>query len=107
MNSYSVRCICRVPTEKINQSKYVYEERVTIWQAKDIDEAIDKAEVEMKNYCKDLGDAEYIGLSQAFWMFESVEANGLEVFSLLRESNLEPDEYLDTFFSTGHERQKR
>lgn len=80
---------------------------MTVWLASDIDEAIDKAETEAKEYCSDLGDAEFIGLSQAFWMFETIEANGIEVFSLLRESDLEEDEYLDAFFSTGHERQKR
>jgi len=30
---------------------------------------------------------------------------GAEVFSLLRESDLEPDAYLDAFFDTGTERQ--
>jgi DNA-directed RNA polymerase specialized sigma subunit len=106
MNSYSVRCICRTPTENINKKKYVYEERITLWQAKDIDEAIEKAEAEVEKYCSDLGDSEFIGLSQAFWMFESIAANGIEVYSLLRESDLESDEYLDTFFSTGDERQR-
>ena len=31
--------------------------------------------------------------------------HGAELFSLLRESDLEPKEYLDAFFDTGDERQ--
>jgi hypothetical protein len=30
---------------------------------------------------------------------------GAEIFSLLRDSELEPDEYLDAFFDTGTERE--
>jgi len=31
--------------------------------------------------------------------------HGSEVFSLLRNSDLQPDEYLNAFFDTGSERQ--
>ena len=29
--------------------------------------------------------------------------SGAEVYSLIRDSNLEPEKYLDTFFETGNE----
>jgi hypothetical protein len=39
-------------------------------------------------------------------MFSAIDVSGVEVFSLLRESNLELEPYLDIFFSNGDERQK-
>jgi hypothetical protein len=38
-------------------------------------------------------------------MFSELEGNGIELFSLLRESDLEPSAYLDHFHDTGTERQ--
>jgi hypothetical protein len=32
-------------------------------------------------------------------------AHGAEVFSLMRDSELAPDDYIDRFFDTGQERQ--
>jgi len=48
----------------------------------------------------------YAGLAQSFWMFTEIEVNGVEVFSLMRESDLGAAEYIDTFFDNGHERQR-
>ena len=107
MNSYGTRCIIDMTPESINSKKYLYEERITVWRANDIDEAIDKSEKEVREYCKANGGMAYTGLCQAYWMFDSIEKDGVEVFSLLRESNLECDNYLDRFFSTEDEKQKR
>ncbi len=106
MNSYGVRCVIQIAPEDLNKKKFVYEERITIWRANDIDEAVDKAECEVKRYCEMETKHRFTGLSQAFWMFDEIEANGVEVFSLLRESNLEQDDYLNRFFSTEDERQQ-
>ena len=46
---------------------------------------------------------EFLGYSQGFALFEPVTANAIEVFSLLRESDLEPEQYIDAFFDTGTE----
>ena len=106
MNSYGVRCILEVPVESINAKKFLYEERITIWRAESLDDAIDRAEEEARTYCNAREGFKYSGLSQAFWMFQTIEENGVEVFSLLRESDLEIEDYLDRFFSTGDERQQ-
>ncbi len=103
MPSYSVRCIFEWPSEKAENLQHLYEERITLWQAADIDEAIGLAEVEADEYAAE-NDFTFLGLSQAFWLFSEVQANGIEVFSLLRESNLLPQSYLDVFQSTGFER---
>lgn len=48
---------------------------------------------------------EYVGLAQAFLLSEDPAVDGAEVFSLIRDSNLDPDAYLDRFFDTGQEHQ--
>ncbi len=103
MESYSVRCIFRWSPRSDQKLKYIYEERITLWLANSIDAAIEKAEKEAKEYIEDSED-EYLGLAQAFVLSDSLVADGIEIFSLLRESNLEPKEYLDAFFDTGNER---
>ena len=49
-----------------------------------------------------------LGFYQAFAGFKevSLDLQGEEVFSLLRQSDLDPDDYLDQFFDTGDEHQQ-
>ncbi|WP_017460602.1 hypothetical protein [Dyella ginsengisoli] len=104
MNSYSVRCLFLWERRPDQLLEHLYEERITVWQAQSIDQAILFAEKEAKTYVAD-SDMQFLGLSQGFALFESIAASGVEVFSLLRESSLAPTEYIDAFFETGHERQ--
>jgi hypothetical protein len=80
---------------------HLYEERITLWRANSVDHAIELAEEEAKTYASD--GTEFLGCSQGFALFESVPVSGVEVFSLLRESELEPKQYIDAFFDTGAE----
>jgi hypothetical protein len=80
-----------------------YEERITIWKAPTFDEAVQMAEVEGAEYAR-IVEAVLLGLSQACRLGE-YPANGTEVFSLMRDSELAPNDYLDHFFDTGSERQ--
>lgn len=86
--------------------KHLYEERITVWIATDIDESIEAAEEEALRYAENIC-ATYLELAQAFYCFTVLKDSGIEVYSLLRESDLEPSEYLDAFFDTGHERQQK
>ena len=104
MESFSVRSIFLWGERDDRQLKYLYEERITLWQAENIDRAIEMAEIDARSYSKESG--QYLGFSQAFALFEPVKASGVEVFSLLRESNLAPGNYLDAFFDTGYERER-
>ncbi len=104
MDSYSVRCIFRWAPRPDQKAKHLYEERITLWQASSIDQAIELAEEEAAAYASD-GD-EFLCYSQAYALDESIPASGVEIFSLLRESDLEPEQYLDAFFDTGAERQR-
>jgi hypothetical protein len=80
-----------------------FEERITLWRARSLDHAIELAEQEAGKYAEENG-FEDLHFSQAFAITEGSEiSSGTEVFSLLRDSDLPLDEYLDTFFSTGGE----
>jgi hypothetical protein len=46
----------------------------------------------------------YLGLAQAYRLADDV-GHGAEVYSLIRDSDLEPEAYLDAYFDTGAERQ--
>jgi hypothetical protein len=100
-----VRCIFKCPEASFNTLAHLYQERITVWKAEDADEAIDKA-IEAAEAYADENDFTYTGLAQSFGMFTVIDVSGIEVFSLLRESNLEFELYLETFFSNGDERQK-
>ena len=95
---FGVRCLFR-------GSDGLYEERVTLWEAVSLDEAIELAEQEAAEYSAAVGGV-YLNLAQAFAMADP-PGSGIEAFSLLRESELEPKQYLDHFFDTGAERQER
>jgi hypothetical protein len=76
-----------------------------LWQAESIDHAIELAEAETEAYAAD-GDA-FLHILQAYALYDEIPASGVEVFSLLRESNLEPQAYVDAFFDTGAERSRK
>lgn len=97
---YSVRCVFRdrgLPR--------LVEERITLWRAGSFDEAIERAQREAEEYASGL-NLRYLGLAQAFMLSQEPGA-GVEVFSLMRESDLPDEAYLTTFFDTGNERQQR
>lgn len=104
---FGVRCLFKHDSD-------AYEERVTVWRVKSLAEAIARAEEEADEYCENL-TCEYLGLAQAYGPAsprhaedEDVEevTPGMEVFSLIRRSDLQPKEYLDRFFDTGAEIQR-
>ncbi len=102
MPSFSVRCLFLWRPRPDQRLRYLYEERLTVWQANDIDHAIALAEDEARSYASD-GDT-YLEFAQAYALNEEVSAHGVEIFSLLRESDLVQEDYLSCFFNSGHER---
>ena len=99
---FSVRCVFAVPTASEGDAM-TYEERVTLWRASGFDTAIALAEQEARDYADDV-EALYLGLAQAYRLAEA-PGHGGEVFSLMRDSDLDTEDYLDAFFDTGEERQ--
>jgi soluble lytic murein transglycosylase-like protein len=103
---FGVRCVFRSQTAlpDLTGDANAYEERVTVWQASSFEQAIALAEADAREYAKH-ADWDYLDFAQAFQMYDDL-GNGVEVFSLIRYSELEPDEYLTRFFDTGAERQR-
>jgi hypothetical protein len=97
MGWYSVRCVFTL-------GDGMFEERITLWQAGSPDEAIALAEAEATEYAHGVG--RFLGLAQSFEMFDEPRP-GAEVYSLIRTSDLNEDEYLTAFFDTGSEHQRR
>ena len=80
-----------------------FEERITLWQADSLEDAIELAEREAVSYAG-ANDAERVEFSQAYALADDSEiGNGAEIFSLIRDSELSPEDYIDTFFATGEE----
>jgi hypothetical protein len=91
----------------------LYEERITVWQASSLSEAIELAEVEARKYAGEVQSNDavagttYLGLAQGYFTFIEGASIGPadEIFSLIRASKLGPKAYLDAFFNTGLEQQ--
>src|SRR6266508_1032863 len=79
-----------------------YEERLTIWRASSADQAIELAERDAVKYAE-IVSGRYAGLAQSYLIGPEQPGHGDEVYSLLRASVLDPDEYLSTYFDTGAE----
>ena len=97
---YGVRLVYRLT----GTSRQAYEERVIIVRAESDDDAIAKAETHSKEYESET--TEYVGYAMAFHLFDQdgpCLGPGTEVFSLIRKSELHPEEYLDRFHDTGNE----
>lgn len=79
-----------------------------MWRASSADVAIARAEAEAVEYADSIDGSSdsYLGIAQSYRLPDP-PTDGAEVFSLMRESALEPEEYLDAFFDTGGERQSK
>ncbi|MEO3927862.1 hypothetical protein ABGB07_28925 [Micromonosporaceae bacterium B7E4] len=68
----------------------------------EFDQAIALAEAEALGYAAEQPDTISAGLAQAYRMFDE-PGHGAEIFSLVRESELDPRAYLTAFFDAGEE----
>jgi hypothetical protein len=84
-----------------------FEERITLWDVPSHDDAIARAEMEAAEHVVALGEPyKVLVLFQSFELF-GPPGDGVEVFSLIRDSELTADEYVDSFFDTGSEHQRK
>jgi len=95
----SVRCIIEF------RDLSTFEERVTLWRASSLGDAIELAEAEAREYATGL-DGRYAGMAQAYGPIDGEPGHGVEVFSLMRSSSLDAAAYLSRFFDTGTEQQQ-
>jgi hypothetical protein len=98
---YAVRSIFAVPGE----AESAYEERITLWQAASLDDALGRADAEATEYAEFMGSEHLAGVAQAYPLADAPPRDGAEVFSLVRDSALPPTPYVERFFTTGRERQ--
>lgn len=96
---YAVRSIWRHDAPSTSSSRHTYEERILLFLAMDENDAIAKSEREAKQY-----DGQCIGYHMAYEIDDGPLGSGHELFSLMRDSDLSPEEYLDRFHDTGAER---
>jgi hypothetical protein len=89
----------------------MFEERITVWRAKDEDHAIQLAEEDAAHYNEEITDSTnpttYVGLAQCFELYDEPGTPGAEVFSLIRDRALAPDDYLNRYFDTGDEHERK
>ena len=78
-----------------------FEERITLWRSASDEEAMKRAEEEAADYVSTVGGS-VLRLFQSYRVAEP-PADGSEVFSLIRRSDLPSGRYLDAFFNTGSE----
>ena len=100
---YSVRCVFVHAIPKGRDKKYLYEERITVWKTSSIKKALELADMEAVEYCAD-GGCRYLKFAQAYHLYADRIGNGVEVFSLMRDSFLPYGKYLNKHFDTGWER---
>jgi hypothetical protein len=100
MGWYSVKCIF-VDEDDNSEYLYRYKERILLWEANNSEEAISYAETEAKEYSIN-NNCEYLEFCNSCLLFEKPNV-GKELYSISRESDLEPQEYLDEFYDTGAE----
>jgi len=85
--------------------EFAYEERITLWQATDLDDALDRAAAEATEYADFAGVTYLSEFAQSYPLADAPPRDGAEVFALTRSSALQPAPYIEQFFDTGRERQ--
>lgn len=101
---YGAKLIFRHVNNETGNSRS-FEERVVLVHA-DTEEAASRRAEELAKEYED-SNTEYTGFIQLFHIFDESIGDGTEVFSLIRESQLSTDEYLDSFYDTGGECERK
>jgi|RhiMetdeSRZDD1v2_1073273.scaffolds.fasta_scaffold2448386_1 hypothetical protein len=102
---YAAKCIFRHSGLQPERKSSVYEERVLLIRASDFREAQAKAEAEARRYAA--SGIEYLGFIDIYHLPAETIGDGVEVYSLMRASKLQPTEYLNRFHDTGAEHSKK
>lgn len=99
---FTVRLLIRLDPGATSLGQQLYEERATVWLCADAESALREATAEASSYARAAGEV-VSNFAQVYAM-SGPPAHGAMVFSLLRESDLEPHDYADYFYDTGTER---
>lgn len=104
---YSVKCIFLHNHLAAPDGKSVYEERIVLFAANSLDEALQLAETEAESYARANGDIQYCQFASAYQLPDGEIMAGAEVYSLMRRSPLEPKEFIDKYYDDGTESVQR
>lgn len=99
LDCYSAKCIFCSERIEDGKSTRVFEERVVLLHANDFDDAFCKARDEAQSYAKQT-DSTFLACIGVF-LIQDPLVEGIDLFSMLRSSNLAPDEYLKAITATG------
>ena len=102
---YTVKCLFDHPDRKSDGESFLYEERITLWRASSFEEAHRLAEEEGRRYASEAGCV-FLGSTDSFHLFDDDVAQGTEIYSAMRGSNLEPSVYRQKFCLTARDRAK-
>jgi len=83
-----------------------YEERIVLLRATSEDDAMRVAEADAAEYAAGLEGCTYTGFVDLYRLIETHVGHRAEVFSLMRSTDLDVQEYLDRFFDTGAEHRR-
>ena len=101
---HSVKCVFRHEDLPQQEGQVVYEERIVLLRAHDLNEAIALGEAEAEVYSNQLDGVRYTGFISAFHLLDTESTTGVEVYSLMRVSPLDTDAFLDRYYDDGTER---
>lgn len=99
---YSAKCIIK-HLDLLEPGDVHYEERVVLLWADSLDHAIERGEEEAAEYVASIGDAEYAGFVSVFRIGEEPIGDRCEVYSLMRKTSMETDDFLDRYHDDGTE----
>lgn len=96
---YGAKCVF-LHTAIESRPGQVYEERVVLIRASSFEEAISKAEQEAEEYARDAEGCSYVGFVDIFHVYDERVGDRTEVYSLMRDSDLGVDQYIERFCDT-------
>lgn len=97
---YAVRCLLK------DESNTIYEERTILVRAASDHEAIEKAEKDALKHAKIL-NMEYQFYADSYHLSDENIGEYTEVFSLMRESDIDRDAYVNRYLDSGNELRKK
>lgn len=103
MSWYSAKCVFRHNAPAGSSGKFGYEERLIVLRADDLPDAIKRAEEEAHEYSAGLDGVEFTGFVSAYDLGEDEIHDLSEVYSVLRDSDLEANSFLDRYYDDGSE----
>ncbi len=96
---FTVKCLFSHPSRVDDAVRFLYEERTTLWRTSSFKKAIELAEVEAAAYATE-ANCLFVRATDSYQLFDETIGQGSEIYSIMRDSGMEPEVYADTFCCT-------